>query len=207
MCYFVIVCSIDFFDNKGERRETQSHTKGKRNNHQVTNMKHLIVSFLVLILGMQLAHSQNPRTIIDLNGTWDFDQTTTAFPPAKFTRTIPVPGLIHLAEPKIVEYDKFFKRPDKVEAKEQFNLYNLDYTPRYSWYRKKIFIPKELEGKEGMITIKKSQYVTQVYVNGIDMGTSMACYTPVEFPINKAIKFGAGKRNPDQSRRKNMAAS
>ena len=42
-----------------------------------------------------------------------------------------------------------------------------------------------------MITLKKSQYVTQVYINGMDMGTSMACYTPVEFPVNKAIKFGA----------------
>ena len=50
---------------------------------------------------------------------------------------------------------------------------------------------KELENKEGMITIKKSQYVTQVYINGMDMGTSMACYTPIEFPVNKAIKFGA----------------
>ena len=99
--------------------------------------------------------------------------------------------MIHLAEPKIVEYDKFFKRPDKPEAKEQFNLYNLDYTPRYSWYRKKVFIPEELENKEGMITIKKSQYVTQVYINGMDLGTSMACYTPVEFPVNKAIKFGS----------------
>ncbi|MDD4193621.1 MAG: hypothetical protein PHI28_19965 [Mangrovibacterium sp.] len=29
---------------------------------------------------------------------------------------------------------------------------------------------------------QKSQYVTQVYVSGIDLGTSMACYTPVEFP-------------------------
>ena len=105
--------------------------------------------------------------------------------------TIPVPGLVHLAEPKIAEYDKFFKRPDKPEAKEQFNLYNLDYTPRYSWYRKTVFIPEELENKQGMITIKKSQYVTQVYLNGIDLGTSMACYTPVEFPLNRAVKYGA----------------
>ena len=42
-----------------------------------------------------------------------------------------------------------------------------------------------------MITIKKSQYVTQVYVNGMDMGTSVACYTPVEFPVTKAMKYGA----------------
>jgi hypothetical protein len=154
-------------------------------------MKNLIISFLVLILGIQVTQSQNPRAIIDLDGKWDFDQTTAAFPPEKFTRTIPVPGLIHLAEPKIAEYDKFFKRPDKAQATEQFNLYNLDYTPRYSWYRKKVFIPKELENKEGMITIKKSQYVTQVYINSMDLGSSMACYTPIEFPVSKAIKFGA----------------
>ena len=150
--------------------------------------------FLYLLLWIPfLAYSatDGERTVINLNGTWQFDQTVNAFPPVKFTRTIPVPGLVHLAEPKIKDYDKFFKRADKVEAKEQHNLYNIDYTPRYSWYRKSVFIPKELEDKEGMITIKKSQYVTQVYVNGIDMGTSMACYTPVEFSVTNALKFGA----------------
>lgn len=154
-------------------------------------MKKLTLILLITATLLQLTVAGEPRTTMNLNGTWEFDQTTTAFPPKKFTRKIPVPGLVHLAEPRIEEYDKFFKRPDKVEFKEQHNLYNLDYTPRYSWYRKKVVIPKDLEGKEGVITIKKSQYVTQVYVNGIDMGTSMACYTPVEFNISKAIKFGA----------------
>jgi beta-galactosidase len=135
--------------------------------------------------------SGNERTVINLNGIWQFDQTLNAFPPAQFTRTIPVPGLIHLANPKIDEYDIFFKRPDNVESKDQHNLYNIDYTPRYSWYRKTVFIPGELEGKNGVITIKKSQYVTQIYLNGLDMGTSMACYTPVEFPVTRALKFGA----------------
>jgi len=154
-------------------------------------MKYLFI-FLFLCIS-SLAHAANDgvgRVVINLNGTWQFDQTGYAFPPMHFTRTIPVPRLVHLAEPKIVDYDKFFKRADKVEAKDQHNLYNIDYTPRYSWYLKSVFIPKELEGKQGVITIKKSQYVTQVYVNGFDMGTSMACYTPVEFPITSAIKFG-----------------
>ncbi len=151
------------------------------------------ILFLVLVCIPFLASSSNKegRTVINLNGIWQFDQTINAFPPVKFTRTIPVPGLVHMAEPKIEDYDKFFKRADKVEAKEQHNLYNIDYTPRYSWYRKSVFISKDLEGKEGMITIKKSQYVTQVYVNGIDMGTSMACYTPVEFPVTNALKYDA----------------
>ena len=123
-------------------------------------MKHSVVLILVLILGVQSARAQEPRSIINLNCVWEFDQTTNAFPPEKFTRRIPVPGLIHLAEPKIVEYDKFFKRPGKPEAKEQFNLYNLDYTPRYSWYRKTVFIPKELENREGMMYFFRSLVIS-----------------------------------------------
>lgn len=154
-------------------------------------MKFSNMLLMLLLLAVVTKAQQSSRTTLNLNGTWQFDQTTNAFPPVKFTRTIPVPGLVHLAEPKIADYNKFFKRPDKVEAKDQHNLYNIDYTPRYSWYRKTVLIPNELKDKEGMITIKKSQYVTQVYVNGIDMGTSMDCYTPVEFSISNALKFGA----------------
>lgn len=153
-------------------------------------MKSLVLSVLLTILTLSSIGSDGKRMVINLNGTWQFDQTTTAFPPAQFTRTIPVPGLVHLAEPKIEDYDKFFKRADKVELKDQHNLYNIDYTPRYSWYRKSVFIPKEMEGREAVISVKKSQYVTQIYVNGLDMGTSVACYTPVEFPVKNVLKFG-----------------
>ncbi|MBA4410241.1 MAG: glycoside hydrolase family 2 TIM barrel-domain containing protein [Bacteroidota bacterium] len=154
-------------------------------------MKPIFFYLLLCLPFLAQSSDDGGRLVINLNGTWQFDQTVNAFPPAKFTRTIPVPGLVHLATPKIEDYDKFFNRAEKVVAKDQHNLYNIDYTPRYSWYRKSVFIPKELEGKDGMITIKKSQYVTQVFVNGIDLGTSMACYTPVEFPVTNALKFGA----------------
>lgn len=154
-------------------------------------MKRYFIHLLVLIPFFTCAATDGERAVINLNGIWQFDQTENAFPPSNFTRTIPVPGLIHLAEPKIDEYDKFFKRPEKEVYKIQHKLYDIDYIPRYSWYRRSVFIPKELEEKEGMITIKKSQYVTQVYINGIDVGTSVACYTPVEFPITNVINFGA----------------
>jgi|GEM_PF-1972067 len=136
------------------------------------------------------AWAQGGRTTISLNGQWDFDQTTTAFPPAKFTRTIPVPGLVHLATPRIEDYDRFFKKPLQLDHQQRENFPPMDYTPRYSWYRKTVDIPASLQGMQGYITIKKSQYVTQVFVNGMDMGSSMECYTPIEFPITSALKFG-----------------
>lgn len=155
-------------------------------------MKRIIyLMVLALVLPVTVVKSTDPRTTLNLNGTWEFEQTEDAFPPNKFTRTIPVPGLITLAEPKIADYEIFFKRPDQVVSKDQHNLYDIDYRPRYSWYRKKVYVAGELAGSEVVIALKKSQYVTQVFINGYDLGTSMACYTPVEFPATQAIRFNA----------------
>ncbi len=153
-------------------------------------MKNLTNLVIALFLSIS-CFSQNEGKVIDLNGTWDFDQTTDAFPPKKFTRKCPVPGLIHLAEPKIEAYDKLFKRPDQVLADEAYDYRNLDYEPKYSWYKKSVFIPEDLKGEEAMLSILKSKYVTQVYVNGKDVGWSVSCYTPIDLKVTNALKFGA----------------
>lgn len=153
-------------------------------------MKNLISLAIALLLAIS-CFSRNEGKIINLNGQWDFEQTVQAFPPQKFTRKCPVPGLIHLAEPKIESYDKLFKRPDQVLADEAYDYRKLQYEPRYSWYRKTVFIPAELKGSEAMISILKSKYVTQVYVNGLDAGQSVSCYTPIDLKITNALKFGA----------------
>lgn len=149
----------------------------------------LIFSLCILLLASAQA-AESPRTVINLNGIWEFEQTTRSIQPSKFTRKIPVPGLVHLALPRIDEYDKFFKQPDKaVDGGWERALLVTDYTPRYSWYRKEITIGKELKDLEAVLTIKKSQYVTQVFVNGIDLGNYMECYTPIDVAITRALKF------------------
>ena len=150
----------------------------------------MIRYFLIFTLILTCFSVSAQQNIIVLNGTWDFDQTENAFPPKKFKRTIPVPGLIHLAEPRIEDYDKFFKRPESVSLKLSHKLSELDYTPKYNWYRKSVIIPEEKHGKEVVLTVKKAQYVAQVYVNGMDAGASMACYTPIDLNITTYIKFG-----------------
>src|SRR4051794_8423791 len=127
--------------------------------------RRLLIAFCLFLLVKSNSFATLPRVVINLNGTWDFEQTITAFMPTSFSRKIPVPGLIHLATPRIEEYDKFFKRPDKVNIKMEHNVYDIDYTPKYSWYRKKIIVPNDVKGFEAVLTIKKSQYVTQVFVN------------------------------------------
>lgn len=157
-----------------------------QNNESAMRVLYLI--FFLLPVGMPMsAFSQD---IIDLNGKWQFEQTTQAIPPRKFTRTIPVPGLIHLATPKIEQYEVLFRRPDKVVFSEQHALGDQEYKPRYNWYYRKVKIGPEFQGKNAVLTIMKSKYVTRVFVNGMDVGSSMECYTPIEFPISQYLRFG-----------------
>lgn len=151
--------------------------------------KILFTVSLLSCIYLSAVAADTPRTTINLNGIWEFDQTVLAFPPGKFNRKIPVPGLVHLAMPRIEEYDKFFKTPGTaVDAGRR--LLKTDYTPRYSWYRKKVVIGEHLKGQEAVLTIKKSQYVTQVFVNGIDLGNYVECYTPIDVVITRALKLG-----------------
>lgn len=152
-------------------------------------MTNRLTGMIITMLLCTAALANVPDTL-SLNGTWRFDQTVTATPPRKFTRTIPVPGLIHLATPRIDQYDVLFRKPDKVAFSEQHNLENQEYKPRYNWYYRKVFIKDALQGKHAVLTIMKSMFVTRVFINGMDVGSSMECYTPIQFPVTKYLKFG-----------------
>ncbi len=151
-------------------------------------MKNIFFFFLLFLFTHSL-FSQGERKTIDLNGIWDFDQTYDAFPPKQFTRKCPVPGLIHLAEPKVEDYDKFFRKATLNETIKS-GIVEPDYTPKYSWYKKSLFIPTKYDGHESYISLKKSKYVTHIYVNGIEVGNSIAFYTPIDVNITHALKVG-----------------
>lgn len=149
-----------------------------------------VLFFSLLIILSDLVYGDNPRTTLNLNGIWEFEQTATAFPPAKFSRTIPVPGLVHLARPKIKDYEKLYSKSKTAQTKTDHLVLDTQYEPKYSWYRKVVKIEKALENTHAVLSIKKSKYVTQIYINGMDAGNSMECYTPIEFPVTNFIRYG-----------------
>lgn len=61
----------------------------------------------------------------------------------------------------------------------------------YNWYKRKVFIDENFKDEQLFLTIKKSQYVTRVFVNGDQVGSSMECYTPMDFNITSAVKYGS----------------
>ena len=91
--------------------------------------KIILISFM---LALTLHSSGQHKETISLNGSWQFEQTQKDRIPQQFTRTIPVPGLIHLARPKIEAYDTFLQRPEETKFKLRHTLYDIDYTTKYS---------------------------------------------------------------------------
>ena len=138
-----------------------------------------MVRFYFLFFGFFLFSvtlpAAEPRLTIPLSGTWEFEQTESAFPPEKFSRKIPVPGLIFLAEPKIEQYDEY---------------YDGSYEPRYNWYCRSFFVQKDAEELNGVVTVLKSKYLTDVFLNGRYLGGSMSSYTPIEFPLGSSVRYG-----------------
>jgi hypothetical protein len=152
---------------------------------------------ILAIAGVLLAlasFANNARYTMSLNGTWEFDQTEKAYPPVKFTRKIPVPGLIDLASPTIDEYNELFMG---------------DQEARYNWYRTTFSVPEGQKSKKAVLTILKSRFNTQVSLNGIDLGTYMQNSTPIECDLTNFIDYDSEnvllvrvddiKRNPIQS--------
>ena len=130
-----------------------------------------------VVIVVLIAFFQSPlkaqRLEMDLSGTWDFEQTDKAFPPEKFTRSIPVPGLIDLAKPKIEGYDEIFMG---------------DQEPKYSWYKKEFYLTDEHKGKKAILSLLKSRFNTQVIINGIDVGTFIQTATPIEVELTNYLR-------------------
>lgn len=130
----------------------------------------LVLSIMLLIAVSVWADSEAYE--MSLNGVVDFEQTTTAFPPKKFSRKIQVPGLIDLAKPKIDQYEEYFLGT---------------HEPRYSWYRFEFEVPKGYEDQYATLKILKSRYSTQITINGIDVGTYIQNSTPIECNLTKYL--------------------
>ena len=134
---------------------------------------HLLLLFICCAISIP-AYTQQARTVLSLNGTAEFEQTETAFPPQIFTRKIPVPGLIDLAVPKIEQYDAYFSGR---------------HEPRYNWYRFKFNLDKNMQNEFAVLKILKSRYNTQIILNGHDCGTYMQCNTPVEADLTPFLNY------------------
>ena len=115
------------------------------------------------------------RRVIDLDGTWDVSQGSMEAVPEWFGHTVPVPGLLDMAEPAFEEVGK------QSERREAF------------WYR--TFFPVHgAVPPTAVLKIGKAKYGTKVWLNGKVVGEHLPCFTPALLDVTEHLK-GFGHQN------------
>ena len=96
---------------------------------------------------------------------WEFESGEAKHFPLVWSRRVPVPGLVDLAEPAC-EWE------------------NSDYF----WYRTKFLLNDEREYEAAFLRIGQAQYGTAVWLNGIRLGGSISCYTSQEYFLDGSLR-------------------
>lgn len=139
---------------------------------------------LLFCLTMLASAGAETRTVIRLDGLWEAETGRSDAAPEIFSRSIPVPGLIDLAEPA---FDEPFAFPRNTP------LENIPEEKRALWYRTAFKTP---EGGYEVFRLKvhKAMYGTRVRLNGKEIGCNSYCYTPGYFDLSAAM-HPAGEEN------------
>jgi hypothetical protein len=139
------------------------------------------------------------RITQSLNGTWTIADSVGADDvPARFERTVPVPGLVHLATPAFADVDRFDSMEliaNRIRAKALPESARI-HTPGRSlqarnwfWYSRR-FRP---EGRRqvAVLQVKKAQFGMAVWLNGVKAGESASCFSAAFFDLTPAIRWDA----------------
>jgi len=141
-------------------------------------MKHRTRIVGLVGLGMWLiagtTFGAHGRKVISLDGKWDIAEGTMDKMPARFERTVPVPGLVDMAKPP-------------------FDRVGMTNQPRQAfWYRKTFRLDGKLP-EVAMLKIHKAAYGSRVYVNGRMVGEHLPSFTPGWFDVRDSLKTGGAQ--------------
>ncbi|MCF7734185.1 MAG: hypothetical protein K9N23_21050, partial [Akkermansiaceae bacterium] len=123
----------------------------------------------------------SPRVSVSLDGLWQIGESGMESPPASFERKVPVPGLVDMAEPAIVEPGPGLTHLDKFSQKD----------PRRDafWYRRTFTLDRSLPAA-ATLKVGKAMFGTRAILNGMLLGDHAACFTPGLFDARAALKTG-----------------
>lgn len=136
------------------------------------------------------------RVSISLNGTWEVaDSMSAAEMPRAFTRKADVPGLVRAAVPPFPDVDRFesyewlergIRRKELPESM-RAPVPGRSRQPRnYYWYRTRFKVDKPRA--VAILRIAKAQFGTAVWLNGVNVGEHLGCFTAGYFDVTKALK-------------------
>ena len=137
-------------------------------------MKKIILTIIILLTTGTFANCQHisKRISISLAGKWQIAEGKMDVIPKDFDRTVQVPGLVSLSTPA------FKNVGPKVDNRRSIS--SSDPLREAFWYRR-IFTIKDEIPATAILKIAKAMFGTKVYLNGIDLGDHLPCFTPGYF--------------------------
>ncbi|UCC96548.1 MAG: hypothetical protein JSW66_11970 [Phycisphaerales bacterium] len=129
----------------------------------------------IVVPAASCAESGGPRRVINLDGRWEIAEGPMDPIPARFTHTVPVPGLVDMADPAFEEVGK------KSERRQAF------------WYRRTFTVDSSIPDV-ALLKIHKAKYGTKAFLNGKLVGEHLACFTPAYMDVKQQLR-GDGQEN------------
>ena len=133
----------------------------------------MFLGSIVFLLGMVACGKEPLRQVISLNGEWEIAKTAGEVA-TQYRSTVPVPGLVDLAQPALDEPGCLF-----LEG--------------WYWHRRHFTLDRNDYDKVEL-KIFKAKYHTKVYINGQFAGENLYCFTPAYFDLKPYLK-PAGEQN------------
>ncbi|MBN1816484.1 MAG: hypothetical protein JW828_03935 [Sedimentisphaerales bacterium] len=134
-----------------------------------------LMFFCVCSVGRSVLRPAGPRQVISLDGPWQIAEGTLETMPESFKHTVPVPGLVDMAEPAFVDVGK------KNQRRQAF------------WYRRTFTVGCVIP-EVALLKFHKARYGTKVWLNGKPVGEHLPCFTPAYMNIKEHLK-GNGAEN------------
>ncbi len=149
------------------------------------NLLVLWLSGCLLVMSLGAAPAVGRRTI-SLDGTWQLATGQTDQPPAQFDHTVPVPGLVDMAQPGFA--------PDAFKStKRRFGPEDAALAQRSYWYRREFVLEGDVPAVATLL-VRKAAYGSTVYLNGTKAGESLASFTANWYDVRGALR-GDGATN------------
>lgn len=154
------------------------------------NIIFLIKNRIIFLFAFQLSviaviscyQVQEKRNYISLSGTWEVAESLDNEVPSDFSRRIPVPGLMDLAQPPFDSSGCTYLDLGREDTVQPYSRRN------YFWYKKTFEL--NCDSKEfAILKLHKVKFGHAVYVNGHYVGKYNFCFTPSYFDIHPYLNY------------------
>jgi len=148
-----------------------------------------LVILFCLVSFYGCSQSKETRDTISLNGIWQIADGKKDVVPTKFDRTVPVPGLITLAQPEFINPAPRLSDRFAIDRNPELFYHQQDSLREAYWYHRKFTVDQDIP-EIALLKIGKAMFGTRVYLNGKFIGEHLPCFTPGYFDLKKSIQKG-----------------